>query len=49
MKIIIIIIFGLINQEKKEEYTKENKCVNKEELDLNQKEEEVIEEYDEEK
>ena len=30
MKIIIMIILGLINQEKKEEYTKENKFLNKE-------------------
>ena len=33
----------LINQEKKEEYTKENKFLNKEELDLNQKDEQLDE------
>ena len=43
MKIIIMIILGLINQEKKEEYTKENKFLNKEELDLNQKDEQLDE------
>ena len=39
----IMIILGLINQEKKEEYTKENKFLNKEELDLNQKDEQLDE------
>ena len=43
MKIIIMIILGLINQEKKEGYTKENKFLNKEELDLNQKDEQLDE------
>ena len=36
---IIESYWELINQEKKEGYTKENKFLNKEELDLNQKDE----------
>ncbi len=40
---IIESYWELINQEKKEEYTKENKFLNKEELDLNQKDEQLDE------